>query len=333
MVISMPQFHFSLFVSSILQDFLEKAEFWWKPLVQENILFYLVRNPLRYLTVAVSHIRGLEMVRGKTQMRRIENATSRQVTFSKRRNGLLKKAFELSVLCDAEVALIIFSPRGKLYEFASSRYMYAFLLRFLLKIFITIMEVGGYEIRAKELFDCIMLTLEVQWGLDSTYGVLVEAFYLMKLLMNSMQDTIERYRRHNRSAQTVNRSDEQNMQHLKQETANLMKKIELLEASKRKLLGEGLGSCSLEELQQIEQQLERSVSNVRARKNQVYKDQIEQLKEKERTLYAENTRLCEQYGMQPQAGTKDVRENQPYAESSPSSEVETELFIGLPRSS
>jgi hypothetical protein len=62
------------------------------------------------------------MVRGKTQMRRIENATSRQVTFSKRRNGLLKKAFELSVLCDAEVALIVFSPRGKLYEFASSRY-------------------------------------------------------------------------------------------------------------------------------------------------------------------------------------------------------------------
>ncbi|RVW41154.1 Agamous-like MADS-box protein AGL14 [Vitis vinifera] len=63
----------------------------------------------------------LEMVRGKTQMRRIENATSRQVTFSKRRNGLFKKAFELSVLCDAEVALIIFSPRGKLYEFSSSR--------------------------------------------------------------------------------------------------------------------------------------------------------------------------------------------------------------------
>ncbi|CAL5401133.1 unnamed protein product [Camellia sinensis] len=66
------------------------------------------------------------MVRGKTQMRRIENATSRQVTFSKRRNGLLKKAFELSVLCDAEVALIIFSPRGKLYEFASSSGIWRF---------------------------------------------------------------------------------------------------------------------------------------------------------------------------------------------------------------
>ncbi|CAI0470558.1 unnamed protein product [Linum tenue] len=66
------------------------------------------------------------MVRGKTQMRRIENATSRQVTFSKRRNGLLKKAFELSVLCDAEVALLVFSPRGKLYEFASARYHFTF---------------------------------------------------------------------------------------------------------------------------------------------------------------------------------------------------------------
>ncbi|VAH17676.1 unnamed protein product [Triticum turgidum subsp. durum] len=60
------------------------------------------------------------MVRGKTEMKRIENATSRQVTFSKRRNGLLKKAFELSVLCDAEVALVVFSPRGRLYEFASA---------------------------------------------------------------------------------------------------------------------------------------------------------------------------------------------------------------------
>ncbi|KAG6514189.1 hypothetical protein ZIOFF_024532 [Zingiber officinale] len=42
------------------------------------------------------------MVRGKTQMRRIENLASQQVTFSKHRRGLLKKAFEISVLCDAE---------------------------------------------------------------------------------------------------------------------------------------------------------------------------------------------------------------------------------------
>jgi hypothetical protein len=59
--------------------------------------------------------------RGRREMRRIENATSRQVTFSKRRSGLLKKAFELGVLCDAEVALIVFSPRGRLYEYASAQ--------------------------------------------------------------------------------------------------------------------------------------------------------------------------------------------------------------------
>ncbi|KAE8681488.1 MADS-box transcription factor 6 [Hibiscus syriacus] len=60
------------------------------------------------------------MGRGKVVLERIENKINRQVTFSKRRNGLLKKAYELSVLCDAEVALIVFSSRGKLSEFASN---------------------------------------------------------------------------------------------------------------------------------------------------------------------------------------------------------------------
>ncbi|XP_009384304.2 agamous-like MADS-box protein MADS3 [Musa acuminata AAA Group] len=60
------------------------------------------------------------MGRGRVELKRIENKINRQVTFSKRRNGLLKKAYELSVLCDAEIALIIFSSRGKLFEFASS---------------------------------------------------------------------------------------------------------------------------------------------------------------------------------------------------------------------
>ncbi|NP_001290491.1 MADS-box transcription factor 6 [Elaeis guineensis] len=59
------------------------------------------------------------MGRGRVELKRIENKINRQVTFSKRRSGLLKKAYELSVLCDAEIALIIFSSRGKLYEFGS----------------------------------------------------------------------------------------------------------------------------------------------------------------------------------------------------------------------
>ncbi|KAL6906209.1 hypothetical protein ACP4OV_003810 [Aristida adscensionis] len=60
------------------------------------------------------------MGRGRIEIKRIENNTSRQVTFCKRRNGLLKKAYELSVLCDAEVALIVFSSRGRLYEYSNN---------------------------------------------------------------------------------------------------------------------------------------------------------------------------------------------------------------------
>lgn len=60
------------------------------------------------------------MGRGKIEIKRIENNTNRQVTFCKRRNGLLKKAYELSVLCDAEIALIVFSSRGRVYEYSNN---------------------------------------------------------------------------------------------------------------------------------------------------------------------------------------------------------------------
>ncbi|KAF3966985.1 hypothetical protein CMV_008965 [Castanea mollissima] len=185
-----------------------------------------------------------------------------------KRDGERKDSDEAHREChkQTKVAIIIFSPRGKLYEFASF----------------------------------------------------------------SMQETIERYRRHTKDTQTTNKSIEQNMQHLKHEAAAMMKKIEHLEVSKRRLLGEGLGTCSLEELQQIEEQLERSVSSIRARKAQVFKEQIELLKEKEKVLAAENARLCEKCGIQPQQGSNEQREILPYEESSPSSDVETELFIGPP---
>ncbi|KAH8513516.1 hypothetical protein H0E87_006689 [Populus deltoides] len=169
------------------------------------------------------------MVRGKTQMKRIENATSRQVTFSKRRNGLLKKAFELSVLCDAEVALIVFSTRGKLYEFSSS----------------------------------------------------------------SVNRTIERYQKRARDVGISSKMVQDNIQPVKEDTFTLAKKIELLEVSKRKLMGEGLETCSSDDLQQLENQLERSLTRIRARKNQLFRERIEKLKGEEKILLEENTRLRE----------------------------------------
>ncbi|CBI34005.3 hypothetical protein VitviT2T_004070 [Vitis vinifera] len=60
------------------------------------------------------------MARQKIQIKKIDNTAARQVTFSKRRRGLFKKAQELSTLCDAEIALIVFSAAGKLFEYSSS---------------------------------------------------------------------------------------------------------------------------------------------------------------------------------------------------------------------
>ncbi|KAL5718420.1 hypothetical protein ACHQM5_011324 [Ranunculus cassubicifolius] len=155
------------------------------------------------------------MVRGKTQVKRIENSTSRQVTFSKRRKGLVKKAHELSVLCDAEVSLIVFSARGKLYEFSNSR----------------------------------------------------------------------------------------------------------------RLLGEGLSSCTTEELVNLENQLERSLSVIRKRKEQLIMEKIDQLKENERKLIEEQLALRETCMMQMQQSVEE-REIVPYCQSSEDYEVETDLVIG-----
>ncbi|XP_044432537.1 MADS-box transcription factor 23-like [Triticum aestivum] len=60
------------------------------------------------------------MVRGKAVIEKIENQTSRQVTFSKRKSGLFKKGKELGVLCDAQVGIFIFSNTGRLYEYSNS---------------------------------------------------------------------------------------------------------------------------------------------------------------------------------------------------------------------
>ncbi|KAL8050948.1 hypothetical protein ABFS82_06G113300 [Erythranthe guttata] len=211
------------------------------------------------------------MVRGKVEMKRIENATSRQVTFSKRRNGIFKKAYELSVLCDAEVALILFSQKGRLYQFSSS----------------------------------------------------------------DMQKTIEKYLQR---AKDDNRSTEvqQHTQHLQYEAAIMASKIELLENSQRKLLGHNLVVCSIEELQEIDNQLERSINNIRAKKSQLFKEEIEKLRVKEKILLEENARLSEkfQFGFRPKNTAQKQKEItiESHSTTAMESEVVTELFIGLPTS-
>ncbi|XP_021637027.2 MADS-box protein AGL42 isoform X1 [Hevea brasiliensis] len=207
------------------------------------------------------------MVRGKIEMKRIENATSRQVTFSKRRKGLLKKAYELSVLCDAEVAVLIFSQKGRLCEFSS----------------------------------------------------------------NDMQKTIERYGKHAKEVQDDRVDTEQYIQHLVSESTEMVKKIEQLEISQRKILGQDLASSSLEELQEMHSQLEKSISKIRARKDELFKEQIEKLKAKERLLLDENASYREKCSEKPWPHPTQQKEVDRYLSlSGKNSEVETQLSIGLP---
>jgi len=60
------------------------------------------------------------MGRKKIQISKITDERNRQVTFTKRKFGLMKKAYELSVLCDCEIALIIFNSSNKLFQYAST---------------------------------------------------------------------------------------------------------------------------------------------------------------------------------------------------------------------
>ncbi|XP_066358746.1 MADS-box transcription factor 13-like [Miscanthus floridulus] len=169
------------------------------------------------------------MGRGRIEIKRIENNTSRQVTFCKRRNGLLKKAYELSVLCDAEVALIVFSSRGRLYEYAN----------------------------------------------------------------NSVKATIERYKK----AHTVGSSSgppllEHNAQQFyQQESAKLRNQIQMLQNTNRHLVGDSVGNLSLKELKQLESRLEKGISKVRARKNELLAAEINYMAKRETELQNDHMNL------------------------------------------
>uniref|UniRef100_A0A7N0U1U5 Uncharacterized protein n=1 Tax=Kalanchoe fedtschenkoi TaxID=63787 RepID=A0A7N0U1U5_KALFE len=212
------------------------------------------------------------MVRGKTEMKRIENATSRQVTFSKRRNGLLKKAFELSVLCEAEVALIVFSTRGKLFEFS-----------------------------------------------NSTSG---------------MRKTIDRYEKKTKGNDTkgegADKHADPNMD-IRDEISDMERQIEKISSSQRKLKGEDVESLSINELIETEEQLEQSLSRIRAKKNELLRDQIQKLKQEEKEMLEENVRLRKEARIgSGKPWQQKLLEQLPSPEKSDDCGVETELFIGLP---
>ncbi|KAL2475135.1 K-box region and MADS-box transcription factor family protein [Abeliophyllum distichum] len=155
--------------------------------------------------------------RGKIEIKRIENTTNRQVTFCKRRNGLLKKAYELSVLCDAEIALVVFSSRGRLYEYAN----------------------------------------------------------------NSVKETIERYKKACSESSNNGSISEANAQFYQQEALKLRSDINNLQNQNRHMLGESLGTLSLRELKNLETKVERGISRIRSKKNELLFAEIEYMQKRQ----------------------------------------------------
>ncbi|KAK6157815.1 hypothetical protein DH2020_012063 [Rehmannia glutinosa] len=143
------------------------------------------------------------MGRGKVELKRIENKINRQVTFSKRRGGLLKKAHEISVLCDAEVALIVFSHKGKLFEYSTD---------------------------------------------------------------SCMDRILEKYERYSFAERQLVPSEPQSPANWTLEYSKLRARIDLLQRNHRQYMGEDLDSMSLKDLQNLEQQLDTALKNIRSRK-------------------------------------------------------------------
>ncbi|KAK6123952.1 hypothetical protein DH2020_042297 [Rehmannia glutinosa] len=174
--------------------------------------------------------------RGKIEIKRIENTTNRQVTFCKRRNGLLKKAYELSVLCDAEVALIVFSTRGRLYD---------------------------------------------------------------------VKATIERYKKASSDSTNNGSISEANTQYYQQEASKLRAHISNLQNQNRNMLGECLGALQLKDLKNLETRVERGISRIRAKKNELLFAEIEYMQKR----IAETERVQQHMNLMP--GSSDFELGQP----------------------
>ncbi|KAF9677160.1 hypothetical protein SADUNF_Sadunf08G0079100 [Salix dunnii] len=211
------------------------------------------------------------------------------VTFSKRRAGLLKKAHEISVLCDAEVALIVFSHKGKLFEYSSndgSKISAVYLsLTLPIKITINICFLGPRSLVQID-FD--------GYRKPKRFNLEMMVRSITVVLCNSMEKILERYERCSYAERQLVAPDLDSQGNRTLEYNMLKAKVELLQRNHRfsnltrHYLGEDLDSMSLKELQNLEQQIDTALKHIRARKERALKEQnnmlVKQIKEKKKAL-------------------------------------------------
>ncbi|KAI4332353.1 hypothetical protein L6164_017270 [Bauhinia variegata] len=149
------------------------------------------------------------MTRGKVQMKRIENPVHRQITFCKRRSGLLKKAKELSVLCDAEIGIVIFSPHGKLYELSTKGTMKGLIERYMNCTHGALPEaaIEAHPLDSKEDIHVLKQEIEtMQKGLGYLFGGAIETMSIDELEV--LEKNLEIWICHIRSVKINNMTQE-----------------------------------------------------------------------------------------------------------------------------
>ncbi|KAF3557237.1 hypothetical protein F2Q69_00014896 [Brassica cretica] len=240
------------------------------------------------------------MGRGRIEIKKIENVNSRQVTFSKRRNGLMKKANELSILCDAEVAVIVFSSTGKVYDFSSGRAKRPYVI------------LGFCCLRTR---DCVYVDL----GLSEKDLRLrmkkqsLEAFDMDTVLLRLVIDK----EKNNNSfyfvlLKKMLRTDE-----------SLRSELERLQLAIERLKGKELEGMGFSDLISLENQLNDSLHSVKDRKTQLLLNQVERSRLQEKRALEENQLLRKQIDMlaRGSSGPKPLSEIPQF--SSPQAEPES----------
>ncbi|WZY86348.1 hypothetical protein YC2023_032732 [Brassica napus] len=216
------------------------------------------------------------MGRGKIAIKRIDNSTSRQVTFSKRRNGLLKKAKELAILCDAEVGVIIFSSTGRLYDFSSSS-MKSVIERYRDAKCDTNSEMNPASELKFWQNEAAILKRQLH-NLQENHRY---------VLASSEIQTRELYLH---TSRVVDHPQEERYIITLEKFAysKVMGKELVID---RQMMGEELSGLSVEDLQKLENQLEMSLRDVRMKKEQMLVEEIKELNREGNLVHQENLEL------------------------------------------